>query len=210
MCPKIFCGLFLAMFMICWCHAPIVFSATTGSYLTSDNYAKEKVAINISIENIIVEVAQNNELSTKIYPGYTMSFDVAVVSAHTSGQESPIFVYSIFDQDNRLVHKVAEERELALGNVFTKKITLPKDIKPGSYKLNIEAIVGEQTIVQQQMFEVEESPVLALKNTTKSLLANLLEQTRWWFVMVIIIALIILGTGIVMLHNKHHTKPYSN
>lgn len=206
MCSKFFCGPFPVLVVVCWCYIPVTRDANIGVCLAACDCAEEETGIDISIENIIVEVAQNDELNTRIYPGYTMSFDVAVVSAHTSGQAPPIFVYSILDQDDKLVHKVAEEREMIQDNVFTKKITLPREIKPGIYKLNIEAIVGEQTIIQQQTFEVEESPVLALKNTTKSLLAGLLEQTRWWFVTVIVVALIVLGAGVAMSHKKHHAS----
>lgn len=210
MCSKVFCGLFLALLTMCWCHAPMAHGAITDSYLVPGDHAEAETDTSVLIKNIIIEIVQGGELSTNIYPGYTMSFEVAVISAHTSEQNPPIFVYSIFDQNDNLVHKVAEEKKVTQGNVFTKKITLPRNIKPGIYKLNIEAIVGEEIIIQQQSFEVEESPVLALKNTTRSLLTSPLEQTRGWFMAMIVIALIALMVGTVMLYKKHHVEPHSD
>jgi hypothetical protein len=120
-----------------------------------------------------VSDGQVSELSTKIYPGYTISFDVAVVSSN-AGQQ--IFVYTILDKQWNEVLCFSEERKATGENVFTKKIALPQDLPLGEYKLRVEAIVGDSSTIQEQYFYVEESPVVNLQANIKHKSAALLGR----------------------------------
>ena len=171
--------------------------------------SKEKVVF--SVENIIA-TGSEGEISTKIYPGYTMSFDVAIVSGFSQKQESIFFEYSIIDQDDKVVYSIAEETQIPGGNVFTKKMTLPGNLEPGTYKLRIKSTVEDQSMIQEQFFEVQQSPVVTLEKNTKYFLASFFEESNGLFLGGLITGflIVIFSAIFFVMHKRNQTKYHSN
>ena len=151
----------------------------------------------------LVSSSQDTSLSTKIYPGYTVSFDVAVVSS--SNVENPTFIYSILNGQGEEVHHSSEQEDVSGKNVFTKKITLPQDLPLGKYKLRVEAIVGDSKTIQEQYFHVEESPMANFQSNIKEKSTLLVARAGLVIIFFVFIVSLIVFL-IVIKRQKHSTK----
>jgi len=174
---------------------------------------KEVVAMRLSVrleaetgeENEMLKIAgveysdrQNSPLSTQVYPGYTMTFDVVANSPEDPNpNQVPIFLYTILDEQEEEVFRTAEERIIAGETKFSKKITLPRDLDPGRYKLRIESKIGNNKYTEERYFEVEQSPVLALGSNFAKMISNLVSGIGWIVIVFILIFLSLVIFAIV-------------
>lgn len=161
-------------------------------------FEQAPIDLSLRISEIDAVRVQGTDLGTQVYPGYAMSFEVTVASfkGADSGRK-PIFVYSILDSNGEEVYRVAEERDVAQGQVFSKKIVLPSDLEPGKYKLRIEAIVGEFSVSEERYFQVEESPIISFKSNVIDLATGLFSDLGWIVIIAILILLILIILAIV-------------
>jgi hypothetical protein len=192
-------------------------SAVGQISITKTNFLKSRIIFDENFENKnnnqdgslfrIVKLnltsdGQNSALITKIYPGYTMSFDVAVVSS--MNEKQPIFVYSILDTKGEEVYHFSEQRNVGNGNVFTKKVTLPDDLPLGKYKLRVEAIVGDTSTIQEQNFYVEESPIAGLQSNMKQKSVSLISKIG--LILTCLFFVLTLITFFVVIRHQKHVK----
>lgn len=156
----------------------------------------------LSISNLVVVDGQGSAIETKVYPGYTMSFDVAVVSSYAEGE--PVkFEYAIIDQHGKTVYLISEERKLSGEDVFTKKVALPRSIQEGDYRLKITSNAGGKEVVQQLPFEIVRSPITQVKEKNQATLISLFGPNSWLLgVVLIVVALALIISGIILLHKR--------
>ncbi|MEA2007152.1 MAG: hypothetical protein U9O20_03275 [Patescibacteria group bacterium] len=166
--------------------------------------------LGLVLSNIVVEKGTESPVSTKIYPGYTMSFDVAIVSGFADEQEPVMFEYSVIDDNDEMIYSIGEQRKIGKENVFTKRMTLPSDIEPGTYKLRIKSVIDEQSMTQEQFFEIEQSPVVTIKESGKYVLVTLVTENSWFFGgMIVSFLIIFFFVGVFVVHKKNQVRSHT-
>ena len=163
----------------------------------------------LAISNFKIASMDHGQLETKVYPGYNMSFDVAVISGFSEPQKPVMFEYSVINDEGQIVYQITEQRQIEGENVFTKKMMLPRNIEPGMYRLRIISTAQGKEIVREQHFEIEPSPIIKMKESNQAVLAGLFGQDSWLLgIMVIIVLVTAIIIGIAVLRKKTRTKAH--
>jgi len=162
------------------------------------------IELALQISEINAVTVQGTELSTQVYPGYTMTFEVTVAALKgIEPGQPPVFVYSILDADEEEIYRDSEERKVSEGELFSKKITLPRELEPGKYKLRIEAIAGGYSVSEERYFYVQDNPIIALKSNMVGFISSFISDLGW-IVMVLLLILLILIIFAIVEWRIHH------
>lgn len=106
--------------------------------------------------------------------------------------------YSILDENGGIVNEWSEK--ISAGNNFQKKISLPKLMKPGSYKIGASITADGVTTGSQEFFKVKERPLINLGGGFILTYSELLKNLGWITFSMLAVLIIFL----ILLILEHH------
>lgn len=172
--------------------------------ITLEEIAADEEGQQLSVVAVSQADTEKSALSTQVYPGYTMTFDIVATSRdEIKTDQVPIFIYTIFDSNGKEILRVSEERIIQGRTEFSKRITLPRELEEGRYKLRIESFVDGQNYTEERYFLVQTSPIIALKGDLTNGISGFVSGLGW---IAIILVLVVFALGIfaIIEYKIHH------